>query len=82
MEPVENEVAKPGTQRPTGEVVVEGKGLDYERLALHRLFARQVEEHGLKTICEIPARGEKAKGLRQRRAPSRSRKLLYDNSFP
>jgi len=41
-------------------VEIEGKGLDYERFALGRLFARWTGEHGLRDVLEIPARGEKA----------------------
>ena len=39
---------------------IEGKGLDYERFALRKLFRRMVEERGIKTVLEFPARGEKA----------------------
>lgn len=39
---------------------LEGKGLDYERYALNRLFHRLVQRYSLKEILEIPALGEKA----------------------
>ena len=39
---------------------MEGKGLDYERFALNKLFKRIVRERGVKSVLEIPARGEKA----------------------
>jgi len=39
---------------------VEGKGLDYERYALNRLFGKLVRTHGIRTVLEIPASGEKA----------------------
>jgi hypothetical protein len=39
---------------------MEGKGLDYERFAMNKLFKRIVRERGLKSVLEIPARGEKA----------------------
>ena len=39
---------------------IEGKGLDYERYAMDRLSARWVREHGLRTVLEVPAKGEKA----------------------
>ncbi len=39
---------------------IEGKGLDYERFALRKLFRRMVEERGIRSVLEIPARGEKA----------------------
>ncbi|MEM7396643.1 MAG: methyltransferase domain-containing protein, partial [Verrucomicrobiota bacterium] len=38
----------------------EGKGLDYERYAMNILFRRMVERHGIKSVLEIPAKGEKA----------------------
>ncbi|MBF0448845.1 MAG: hypothetical protein HQL67_11645 [Magnetococcales bacterium] len=41
-------------------VVMEGKGLDYERFALQKLFAKLVEKEGLKSVLELPAKGEKA----------------------
>jgi len=41
-------------------VEIEGKGLDYERYALKKLFARLVEAHGIRDVLEIPAKGEKA----------------------
>ena len=39
---------------------MEGKGLDYERFALNKLFKRIVREQGVRSVLEIPARGEKA----------------------
>lgn len=39
---------------------IEGKGLDYERYALDKLFARLVREHGFERVLEVPAKGEKA----------------------
>jgi hypothetical protein len=39
---------------------MEGKGLDYERYALDKLFTRLVRDHGIKRVLEIPASGEKA----------------------
>jgi hypothetical protein len=39
---------------------MEGKGLDYERYALNKLFKRIVRERGVRSVLEIPARGEKA----------------------
>lgn len=39
---------------------VEGKGLDFERYALNRLFGRLVRRHGIRSVLEIPAKGEKA----------------------
>jgi hypothetical protein len=39
---------------------MEGKGLDYERFALNKLFKRFVRRHDLKSVLEIPAKGEKA----------------------
>ena len=39
---------------------LEGKGLDYERYALDRLFRRLVVAHGIRNVLEIPAKGEKA----------------------
>ena len=39
---------------------MEGKGLDYERYALDKLFARLVREHDIQRVLEIPAKGEKA----------------------
>jgi hypothetical protein len=39
---------------------LEGKGLDYERYALDRLFRRLVRSYGIRSVLEIPARGEKA----------------------
>lgn len=39
---------------------LEGKGLDYERYALGKLFRRLVRDLGIRSVLEIPARGEKA----------------------
>jgi hypothetical protein len=39
---------------------LEGKGLDYERYALNRLFKKLVRRHGIRSVLEIPAKGEKA----------------------
>jgi hypothetical protein len=39
---------------------VEGKGLDYERYALGKLFRKLVRVHGIRSVLEIPAKGEKA----------------------
>jgi hypothetical protein len=39
---------------------LEGKGLDYERYALNRLFKKLVRRHGIRSVLEIPAQGEKA----------------------
>ena len=39
---------------------LEGKGVDYERFALGRLFARLVQKHRISSVLEIPAKGEKA----------------------
>jgi hypothetical protein len=39
---------------------LEGKGLDYERYALNKLFRRLVRTHGIRSVLEIPAKGEKA----------------------
>ena len=41
-------------------IEIEGKGLDYERYALNKLFARLVKRYDLKDILEMPAKGEKA----------------------
>ena len=41
-------------------VEMEGKGLDFERYALRKLFRRLVRERGIRTVLEIPAKGEKA----------------------
>lgn len=42
------------------EIETEGKGLDYERFALNKLFHRLVKQYTIKKILEIPAKGEKA----------------------
>ncbi len=39
---------------------LEGKGLDYERYALNKLFRRMVRGHEIRSVLEIPAKGEKA----------------------
>ncbi len=39
---------------------MEGKGLDYERYALNKLFKQLVRTHGIRSVLEIPAKGEKA----------------------
>jgi hypothetical protein len=39
---------------------LEGKGLDYERYALNKLFKKLVRTHGIRSVLEIPAKGEKA----------------------
>jgi len=39
---------------------LEGKGLDYERYALNKLFRRLVRAHGFRSVLELPAKGEKA----------------------
>ncbi len=39
---------------------IEGKGLDYERYALNKLFKRMVRTHGIRSVLELPAKGEKA----------------------
>ena len=39
---------------------LEGKGLDYERYALNKLFHELVRTYGIKSVLELPAKGEKA----------------------
>lgn len=39
---------------------VEGKGVDYERYALGKLFARLARDYAIDTVLELPAGGEKA----------------------
>lgn len=39
---------------------IEGKGLDYERYALNKLFKKMVRDRGIGSVLEIPAKGEKA----------------------
>ncbi len=39
---------------------LEGKGLDFERYALNRLFRKLVRRHGISRVLELPAKGEKA----------------------
>ena len=39
---------------------MEGKGLDYERYALNKLFRRMVRTHDIRSVLEMPAKGEKA----------------------
>lgn len=41
-------------------VEMEGKGVDYERYALNRLFDRIVKTYPINSVLEIPAKGEKA----------------------
>ena len=39
---------------------IEGKGLDFERYAMDKLFSRLVRRHGIRSVVEMPAKGEKA----------------------
>jgi hypothetical protein len=39
---------------------MEGKGLDFERYALNKLFKKLVRRHGIRNVLELPAKGEKA----------------------
>jgi hypothetical protein len=39
---------------------LEGKGLDFERYALNKLFHALVRRHGIERVLELPAKGEKA----------------------
>jgi hypothetical protein len=39
---------------------MEGKGLDFERYALNKLFHRLVSSYGIESVLEVPAKGEKA----------------------
>ena len=41
-------------------VEIEGKGLDFERYALNKLFTKLVNRYPIHTVLEIPAKGEKA----------------------
>ena len=41
-------------------IEVEGKGVDYERYALRKLFKALVSKYDIKRVLEIPAKGEKA----------------------
>ncbi len=41
-------------------IETEGRGLDYERFSLGRLFGRLVQQRDLGSVLEIPAGGEKA----------------------
>ncbi len=41
-------------------VEIEGKGLDFERYALNKLFTRLLKTCPISTVLEIPAKGEKA----------------------
>jgi len=43
-----------------GEPEIEGKGLDYERFALNKLFKKMVRARSIRSVLEIPAKGEKA----------------------
>ncbi|MCP4349929.1 MAG: hypothetical protein GY795_30985 [Desulfobacterales bacterium] len=42
------------------KVETEGKGLDYERYALGRFFDRLVKTYHIRSVLEIPSKGEKA----------------------
>jgi len=39
---------------------IEGKGVDYERFALNKLFQSLVMKYNISSVLEIPAKGEKA----------------------
>jgi hypothetical protein len=39
---------------------MEGKGLDYERYAMNKLFSKMVRDRGIGSVLEMPAKGEKA----------------------
>jgi SAM-dependent methyltransferase len=39
---------------------LEGKGLDFERYAMNKLFHAMVKRHQFKSVLEMPAKGEKA----------------------
>jgi hypothetical protein len=39
---------------------IEGKGLDYERYALNKLFNKFIRTYQIRSVLEIPAKGEKA----------------------
>ena len=41
-------------------VEIEGRGLDYERFALSKLFKKLAASYGIHRVLEIPAKGEKA----------------------
>ncbi|MBF0186637.1 MAG: hypothetical protein HQL50_01795 [Magnetococcales bacterium] len=45
---------------PDEPVLWEGKGLDYERFAMDKLFRRLVSEYSISSVLELPAKGEKA----------------------
>jgi hypothetical protein len=47
-------------ERPAAKVEIEGKGVDYERFALNKLFNKFVRVYPIKRVLEIPAKGEKA----------------------
>lgn len=47
-------------ERSAAKVEIEGKGVDYERFALNKLFNKFVKTYGIKRVLEIPAKGEKA----------------------
>jgi hypothetical protein len=47
-------------RRRDGMPEMEGKGLDYERYALNKLFRRLARTHGIQSVLEMPAKGEKA----------------------
>ena len=40
--------------------LIEGKGLDFERYALNKLFTKLANRYSIQTVLEIPAKGEKA----------------------
>jgi hypothetical protein len=54
----EHAADRPTTAQPGAEI--EGKGLDYERFAMNKLFHRMVRERGIRNVLELPAKGEKA----------------------
>ena len=41
-------------------VEIEGKGLDFERYALNKLFTKLANRYSIQTVLVIPAKGEKA----------------------
>ena len=41
-------------------VEIEGKGLDFERYALNKLFTAFLKRYPITSVLEIPAKGEKA----------------------
>ena len=46
--------------RKQKKMLIEGKGIDYERYALNQLFTKWVPAYGITRVLEIPAKGEKA----------------------